>query len=376
MHGPLGFGHYPKFMREHHPDEVKKFYRQILLGEGGRISVNHAGGGDTGACQVHYNDVPRALYHTDWVADETLAYLDSLPDDADFFVWLSFPDPHHPWEPPASEHGRVRWRDLDLPDGYPGSADACRALLARKPRHWLESFERGGTLNVEAPPGFVPAQLTPDQIREVNAMTHIENELIDEACGRVLARIAERGWLDETDVLFTSDHGELQGDFGLLFKGPYHVDALMRVPLVWRPARSADVAPAEIEEPVGHVDLAATFAEIAGVPAPPWSQGRPLPTRPGSDRTHVVTEWDCDYQGQSTHLRSIYREGWLCTAYEPSTIYAGDEGELYDLAHDPHQHENLWDDPERQALRRELVAELYASLPEAPAQRRPVVAPV
>ncbi len=37
-------------------------------------------------------------------------------------------------------------------------------------------------------------------------------------------------------MVFTTDHGELQGDFGLLFKGPYHVDALMRLPLVWRPA--------------------------------------------------------------------------------------------------------------------------------------------
>ena len=50
---------------------------------------------------------------------------------------------------------------------------------------------------------------------------------------------AERGWADDVDVVFTTDHGELQGDFGLLFKGPYHVDALMRLPLVWRPAPSS-----------------------------------------------------------------------------------------------------------------------------------------
>ncbi len=62
--------------------------------------------------------------------------------------------------------------------------------------------------------------LTEDQIREVNALTHVENELIDQACGRVLARIAERGWESRTDVIFTTDHGELQGDFGLLYKGP------------------------------------------------------------------------------------------------------------------------------------------------------------
>ena len=74
------------------------------------------------------------------------------------------------------------------------------------------------------------------QVREVNALTHVENELIDEALGRVMTRVAERGWGGDLDVVCTTGHGEFQGDFGMLFKGPYHVDALMRVPLIWRPA--------------------------------------------------------------------------------------------------------------------------------------------
>ena len=85
--------------------------------------------------------------------------------------------------------------------------------------------------------------MTHDQVREVNAFTHVENELIDEAFGRVLRRVEERGWGDDTDVIFTTDHGELQGDFGLLFKGPFHTDALMRLPMVWRPAPSAGLTP-------------------------------------------------------------------------------------------------------------------------------------
>ena len=96
--------------------------------------------------------------------------------------------------------------------------------------------------NYEAPTRWVPATLTADQVREVNARNAVEVELIDEALGRVLAAIAARGWADDVDVVFTTDHGELQGDFGLLFKGPYHVDGLMRLPLVWRPAPSAGVA--------------------------------------------------------------------------------------------------------------------------------------
>ena len=81
----------------------------------------------------------------------------------------------------------------------------------------------------------------------------------------MLDRIAERGWDDDLDVFFTTDHGELQGDFGLLFKGPYHVDALMRLPLVWRPAPSTPQPPAVVTRPVGLVDLAPTFCAIAGI---------------------------------------------------------------------------------------------------------------
>ena len=55
----------------------------------------------------------------------------------------------------------------------------------------------------------------------------------------MLAAIAAKGWADDLDVVFTTDHGEFQGDYGLLFKGPYHVDSLMRLPLIWRPAPSA-----------------------------------------------------------------------------------------------------------------------------------------
>ena len=61
---------------------------------------------------------------------------------------------------------------------------------------------------------YRPQALTPDNIREINAKTHVMNELIDEACGRVMRAIAARGWEPETDVVFTTDHGEMQGDFG------------------------------------------------------------------------------------------------------------------------------------------------------------------
>jgi arylsulfatase A-like enzyme len=309
---------------------------------------------------------------------------------------MSFPDPHHPWDPPASEKHRVPWRELDLPPGHPGSRDRIVEILRRKPRHWLAWWE-GRFRNFEGGPmTFVPSRLTDDQIREVNALTHVENELIDEACGRVLRRIAERGWEQDTDVLFTTDHGELQGDYGLLYKGPYHVDALMRIPLVWRPAPSAEMAPAVIEEPVGQLDLAPTFCAIAGVPVPAWMEGSPLPTAPGSGRERVLTEWDSQFKEVGMHLRTIYRDGFICTVYQPTTrdrgwglarmirgsdlplpaiAYDGTEGELYDVRADPHQWRNLWDDPGYARLRSDLVADLLDHLPRPRVPRLRVEAP-
>jgi arylsulfatase A-like enzyme len=371
MHGAFKRYHYCLWLDANFPGERTGYFP--LLGRDG--GLNAEGGGDTGAPEARYNPIPKEHYHTDWVADRTIAFLDSLGDDEDWFVWMSFPDPHHPWDPPASAARRIPWRDLDLPPGHPGSRDRIVGILAQKPHHWLDWYE-GRFNNMEGGPmHFVPCRMTDDQVREVNALTHVENELIDEALGRVLARIAARGWEPDTDVIFTTDHGELQGDFGFLFKGPYHVDALMRIPLVWRPAPSAGVAPASVDEPVGQLDLAPTFCRIAGVPVPEWVEGTPLPTAPGSGRQRVITEWDSQFEHIDMHLRSIHRDGLTCTVYEPGTLYAGTEGELYDLREDPLQWRNLWDDAGYARRKSDLIADLYDHLPRAREPKLAVEAP-
>ena len=366
--------HYGHWMVEHHPEHATSF-APLLSAEGG---------GDTGAPETKNNPIPRDWYHTDWVADRTIAWLDTLDPDDDWFCWMSFPDPHHPWDPPESELHRVPWQELDLPPGHPGSDDAIREVLSKKPAHWLGYWEGTWKNREGGPAHFVPSRMTHDQIREVNAKTHVMNEMLDEACGRVLAHVAARGWDRDTDVFFTTDHGELQGDFGLLFKGPFHTDALMRLPFVWRPAPSAGVTPAVVTDPVGQVDLAPTFCEIAGAPIPDWAQGDVLPTVDDGTHERALCEWDSQFPGYGYHLRSIVRDGWSCTVYEASTggqpnglekamgdrvlkvapvQYEGVEGELYDLTSDPYQFDNLWDDPARAALRSDLVADLYDSMP-------------
>ena len=94
---------------------------------------NTLGGGDTGAIQVWPMDVPKELYHTDWVADRTINWLSGRGDNP-WFCWMSFPDPHHPWDIPESELHRVNWRDVDLPELY--SADpATRGCWCKSQAH-------------------------------------------------------------------------------------------------------------------------------------------------------------------------------------------------------------------------------------------------
>jgi arylsulfatase A-like enzyme len=358
--------------------------------------LNASPGGDTGAPETSNHQIPRGLYHTDWLCDLALVWLDKLDAQDDWMLWLSFPDPHHPWDPPADENRRYDWRELPLPPGYPGSPDAIRKVLAQKPVHWLEYYE-GRFVNAEGgPQNFRPQQLTPDNIREINAKVHVMNELIDEAVGKVMAKIAAKGWDADTDVIFTTDHGELQGDFGFVYKGPFHTDALMRLPFVWRPAPNAKIAPAVVGQPVEQVDIAATACAIAGVPLPDWIQGKPLPVRDDGSRQRALCEWDSQFPGYGFHFRSIVRDGFSLTRYEPSTAgqpnglethfpayagfethirYDGTEGELYDLKNDPYQWVNLWNDPKWKGVKSDLIADLYDNLPKERSPKLEVVAP-
>ncbi len=377
-HGVLGPLHYARWMRERHPEALGGFYA-VLDGD---LNVNDEGGGDNGAPQVKFNDVPPEWYHTNWVADRTIEWLESQPDDGDWFCWMSFPDPHHPWDPPASELGRVNWRDVELPINYPEAAQQRESLLDQKARHWRAWYDGRVVSNYEAPAKWVPATMTANQVREVNALNAVEVELIDEAIGRVLANLSRRGRLEDVDVFFTSDHGELQGDFGLLFKGPYHVDGLLRLPMIWRPAPSSAPRAAVVTTPVSLVSLAATFLDVAGRSAPEWVEGEVLPSSDeqvacSRDRA-TVTEWDSSLFGVDVHLRTVVTREYLYTQYGNGTMHDGSEGELYDLRDDPLQRVNLFNDPARRAARDELAQRLLEHQDRPSPRARPgdLVAPV
>ena len=383
--GDQPIAHYGRWLAEHHPEHLHSF-AGLLQAEPG---------GDTLAPETKHNPIPREWYHTDWVADRAVSWLDSLRDDEHWFCWMSFPDPHHPWDPPASEMHRVRLAPARPAGGAPGRPRGRPRRAGRKPAHWLAFYE-GRWPNMEGgPAAFVPGRLTDDQVREINAKTHVMNELVDEACGRVLAAVEARGWGEDTDVVFTTDHGELQGDMGLLYKGPFHIDALMRLPLIWRPAPSAGAFP-----PWSPTRSARSTWLRRSAPSPASTPRRgcraaPSPAVTGSRGTNgryasgtassPATGCTCgrstatDGCAPSTSRRPAGQPNglertWGDAVLTPcSVVYEATEqgpggvsiatGELYHLADDPHQWHNRFDDPALRALRDDLVADLYDHLP-------------
>jgi arylsulfatase A-like enzyme len=128
-----------------------------------------------------------------------------------------------------------------------------------------------------------------------------------------------------------------------------------------------------IEEPVGHINLAPTFAAIAGIDPDERFQDSPLPPQPGSRHERAICTWDDQPGDHATRTATIVRRRYVRTRYDRSGYYGGDEGELYDLENDPLQWKNRWLDLSYTRLKDDLLADLRDHLPQ---QRMPPLAKV
>jgi arylsulfatase A-like enzyme len=357
-------GHYAQWLAA----QIGQDEADRLAGESTALMVlGAAGNTDTGVFQGSYSAIPAELHSSTWTAERTIAWFDAVPAGQPFFCWTSFDDPHHPFNPPAAYGRRHDWRDVPLPHARGADREAIERDLAGKPAHYL-AYYRGSIANNEGEvsndPRAWPCNVSDDQIREMTALTAGMVELIDESVGRLLDALRARGLDRDTHVFFTSDHGDMGGDHGLLLKGPFHLDGLMRVPFLWH--RPGSIGAGTVHDPVGLVDLAPTFCRVARVPVPDWMDGTPLPVEDG-ERTSVLTTFDSPFDADVS-LRTLYADGRVLTVMprQPGV------GELYDLDTDPDQFENRWSDRSRRAERDDLVALLHEQMPEdARAERLP-----
>jgi len=195
-----------------------------------------------------------------------------------------------------------------------------------------------------------------EALRRIIANYYGMISLVDHQVGRIMKALSDYGLDQDTIVIFTSDHGEWLGDHGLMLKGPMPYEGLLRVAMVASgPGIAAGI---KVEDPVSTLDLAATFCDYAGASALGPQHGRSLrPLLEGRDATRefALSEWDVAASrcGVELKLRTVRTRDWKLTVELGSGA-----GEMYCLAEDPDEMDNLYDDPGHAAKRRELAAML------------------
>ena len=176
-------------------------------------------------------------------------------------------------------------------------------------------------------------------------------DLVDDQVGRILDVLDQTGLSENTLVIFTSDHGDYMGNHYFWFKGPFHYEDVINVPLIIRLPGQTEGA-GHNSSLVSLVDLAPTMLDLAGIAVPAEMDGKSL--RPLFEDNAVSVRDHCLIENRTTR-RGLFPRTVVTDKYK-GTFYKNQEyGELYDLLADPHEFVNLWNNSEytdiKEALR-------------------------
>ena len=231
--------------------------------------------------------------------------------------------------------------------------------LENKPPHQQRDFYIGGQEGQAEP---FP-ELTDYEKREHFRDYYAEIELVDNQFGRLMDYLDKIGERENTVVIYMSDHGEMNGDHGLYWKGAYFYEALTHVPLIIS-CPSRILQNVKSNALVELVDLAPTLMELAGYEVPYFMQGKSLvPILTGTaDKDHhkdsVYSEFYHCLKG--TH-EDIYATMYFDGRYKIVNYHGKEFGELYDLENDPCEFDNLWNKESYQVLKHELIKKNFDS---------------
>lgn len=244
-----------------------------------------------------------------------LAALEASPRP--WFCWVSFGGPHEPWDAPEPYASLYAGADTGAPLPRLRDGTRVRGLLRR-------AFDSGHY----SPP------LGAAEVHAMRANYAGNVTLIDEQIGHILEVIRRRGELDRTLIVFTSDHGEMNGDQGLIYKGNF-LDPAIQVPLIVRPPRGG-AAGRELNPIAELMDVGATIVDYAGGKLAETSRARSLrPLIEGEVTAHrefAVSEF--------AHHAAIVDADWKLELAPD-----GRPALLFDRAADPGEQVNLVDDP-------------------------------
>ena len=286
------------------------------------------------------DNTPPEVHQTTWGTEASIDFINQArPADQPWFLSVNMYDPHPPFNPPWEYYRRYD------PDALPG------------PHFRPSDLEHQGRLTASGI-DFQSESQPPEDFegKKVQAAYYAMIEQIDEQFGRLMEALEASGQADRTIVIFTSDHGESAGDYGLTQKGCRFFDGLSRVPLVWRlpgQIQAGLVSDALVEL----TDIAPTLSEYAGLSVPEATQGRTLrPILSGDAPPHTHRDFvRCEYldavNAPDHTFATMYRDRrWKLNVYHGHGI-----GELFDMESDPQEHHSLWDSPDHQDIKLDLM---------------------
>lgn len=282
-------------------------------------------------------DLDEDLHMNNWMAGHVERYFDDRRRDGKpFFLSVGFFDPHHPFDPCEPYASRFDPADMPLPRRQDGEEAAMTPHARKRIRDDIK---------------------TESHIRQVIAAYHAKCAHVDAMVGRILRKLEATGLEQRTVVIFTSDHGEMLGDHGLILKGPLFYEGAMRVPLVCRFPKHMGIRGVD-QGFASHVDFAPTIAALAGVKGPRFVQGQALFDRAGRIRPQpapdaALTEWREPGEMGGGMARMLVTDDWKYVHY-----YDNPCGELYDRRRDPHEFVNLWGTPAAKAPTAEMKERL------------------
>ncbi len=185
------------------------------------LNRRYCSGRSPEAWQVRPSILPIELYPDIWIANKAIEKIGKLPNDQPWLLWVSFVGPHEPFDTPMPWHGLHN--TIELPSAI------------EKPK-WINGLN-GGCELVEAA-GSWEGLLNKEEIKECRRDYADHLKLLDDQVEKLLKALECRADADNTSLVVTSDHGEMLGDFGMLYKGVF-LEGAVRVPWIYVPPMSS-----------------------------------------------------------------------------------------------------------------------------------------
>ncbi len=272
-----------------------------------------------------------------YVGRESVEWLRSYEREEPFYLQVQFTGPHDPYDGPQ------RYRDLyEAATIDPGIRSLPHPLSPAAQSRMDQNHS--------------VANSTIEQRRQWRIGYYANITLIDDWIGRILETLKAKGELDNTWVIFNSDHGEMLGDHGMWSKANFYRQS-MHVPCIMRPAPS-QVADARLgwHSPalVQHLDMPVTMLDIAGAHALDDSLGASLTSYVGMDPDAPEAS-----QGKDAIISELFGQSTVCTDDYKLTVRIDDHRpqQLFDLAKDPDELTNVVREPEYDDTIRGLIAQ-------------------